>query len=109
MRFMCMAFGDFPKIFETCYANLAPGGYLEMQDYYFKIKCIDDSLRGTALERWNNLILQAVGLAGRSGIACAQYKTQMEEAGFVDVVERKFALPGNPWAKGENQKMLGLM
>jgi hypothetical protein len=27
----------------------------------------------------------------------------------VDVVERKFALPGNPWAKEEKEKMLGLM
>ena len=33
----------------------------------------------------------------------------LESAGFVDVVERKFALPGNPWPKGDNKKMLGLM
>jgi hypothetical protein len=109
MRFMTMAFGNFPKVFRTCYENLTPGGWLEMQDYYFKIQSIDDTLRGTALERWNDLILEAVHLSGRSGIASGNYKRQMEEVGFEDVVERKFALPGNSWPKGKDQKMLGLM
>lgn len=106
---MCMGFSDFTKIFKSCYDNLTPGGYVEAQDYYFKIQCIDDSLRGTALERWNNLILEAVSRVGKSGIAVGRYKSQMESVGFTDVVERKFALPGNSWAKGQNQKMLGLM
>jgi hypothetical protein len=104
-----MAFGDFPKIFSSCFANLNPGGYMEIQDYFFKIQSIDDSLSGTALERWNDLILGAVKKMGRSGTACAKYQDQMRAAGFVDLVERRYAIPGNSWAKGENEKMLGLM
>lgn len=46
---------------------------------------------------------------GKNALACSKYERQMVEAGFVDVVERKFALPGNSWAKGEDQKMLGTM
>ena len=74
-----------------------------------KLQCIDDSLNGTALQRWNNLLLEGVSKMGKNGLACAKYKSQMIEAGFVDVEERKYVLPGNPWAKGEEQKILGTM
>ncbi len=108
-RFMIGAFGDFPKIFARCFENLNPGGWAEFQDYYAEFQCIDDSLAGTALERWNQLFLEAVERMGRNGRNAARFRQQMVRAGFVDVVERKFALPGNPWAKGDHEKMLGLM
>lgn len=33
----------------------------------------------------------------------------MEEAGFVNVVEKKISVPANPWAKGAEQKVRGMM
>ncbi|KUI61570.1 Demethylmenaquinone methyltransferase [Cytospora mali] len=108
-RFMCGSFSNFPAIFDSCYQNLNPGGWIEFQDYYVKIQSMDDSLAGTALERWNELVLEGVRRMGKNGLAAARFKGQMLDAGFVDVVERKFALPGNPWAKGDDQKMLGMM
>lgn len=108
-RFMCGSFSNFPAIFESCYENLNPGGWVEFQDYYVKLQAMDDSLAGTALERWNDLVLEGVRRMGKNGLAAARFKAQMLDAGFVDVVERKYALPGNPWAKGDDQKMLGVM
>ncbi|KAJ0117353.1 methyltransferase domain-containing protein [Diaporthe amygdali] len=108
-RFMCGSFGNFPEIFRSCLENLEPGGWAEFQDYYVKLQCMDESLVGTALERWNDCVLEGVRRMGKNGLAAARFKAQMLDAGFVDVVERKFALPGNPWAKGEDQKMLGMM
>lgn len=108
-RFMIGAFSNFPRIFGYCFDNLNPGGWAEFQDYYAEFQCIDGSLAGTALEKWNRLFLDAVERVGRSGRSAARFKSQMIQAGFVDVVERKFALPGNPWAKGEREKAVGLM
>lgn len=108
-RFMCGSFSNFPAIFASCLDNLNPGGWIEFQDYYVKVQAMDDSLAGTALERWNDLVLEGVRRMGKNGLAAARFKGQMLDAGFVDVVERKYALPGNPWAKGEDQKMLGMM
>ncbi|KAK3934625.1 S-adenosyl-L-methionine-dependent methyltransferase [Diplogelasinospora grovesii] len=108
-RFMCGSFGDFPKVFRSCYDNLNPGGWVEFQDYYVKMQCVDNSLAGTALEKWNTMLLDGVSKMGKSGLAAAKFKSQMEGAGFVDVVEKKFALPGNPWAKGREEKVLGTM
>lgn len=37
-----------------------------------------------------------------------KYKEYLEEAGFVDVVEKKYTWPVGTWAKGKREKMLGL-
>ncbi|KAK3680434.1 S-adenosyl-L-methionine-dependent methyltransferase [Podospora appendiculata] len=108
-RYMIGAIRDFSKTFASCYANLVPGGWIEFQDYYAEFQCVDDSMRGTALERWNNLLVDGMAKMGKNGRAVAKFKRQMVEAGFVDVVETKFALPGNPWAKGREEKVLGTM
>ncbi|KAJ4387584.1 hypothetical protein N0V93_008179 [Gnomoniopsis smithogilvyi] len=108
-RHMTGSISDFPAMFAKCYENLNPGGWIEFQDYYVKLQCVDDSLAGTALERWNDLMIDAVKRMGKNACACAKYKSQMTDAGFVDVTEKKFALPGNQWAKGDDQKMLGAM
>lgn len=108
-RHMTGSISDFPAMFAMCYENLNPGGWIEFQDYYVKLQCIDDSLTGTALQRWNDYIIEGVKRMGKNALACAKYKNQMMDAGFVDVTEKKFALPGNQWAKGEDQKMLGTM
>jgi hypothetical protein len=106
---MVGAFSDWPKIFRSCYDNLNPGGWVEFQEYIVELQCIDDSLAGTALERWNKLLMEAADKTGLNSRAAARFRSQLAAAGFVDVVERKFALPGNAWAKGEKEKMLGLM
>ena len=108
-RFMVAAFGDFAKIFRHCYENLQPGGWVEFQEYYVPFQCDDDTFEGTAIQKWNKLFLEAVAKMGRHGTVAAHFKRQIAEAGFVDVVERKFALPSNPWPKGEREKMLGFM
>lgn len=108
-RYMSGSISDFPGMFAMCYENLTPGGWVEFQDYYVKLQCMDASLAGTALERWNDCIIEGVRRMGKNALACARYKAQLAEAGFVDVTERKFALPGNSWAKGDDQKMLGTM
>ncbi|KAK0610681.1 S-adenosyl-L-methionine-dependent methyltransferase [Bombardia bombarda] len=108
-RFMCGAFSSFHKVFASAFANLVPGGYAEFRDYYVRLQCVDGSLAGTDLEKWNTVLLEGVAKLGKNGLAAAKFKAQMEEAGFVDVVEKKFALPGNPWAKGKAEKVLGLI
>lgn len=108
-RYMSGSFGDFPALFRACYQNLRPGGWVEFQDYVVKLRAVDDSLRGTALERWSDLVIEGVRRMGKNANACLRYKTQLQEAGYVDVREERFALPGNPWARGEDQKILGTM
>lgn len=106
-RHMVGSIKDFPALFEKIHGNLNPGGYAEFQDYYVKLQSVDNTLEGTALQRWNNMLNEALSYTGRSGIHSGKYKRWMQEAGFEDVTEHKFVVPGNTWAKGRNNKALG--
>lgn len=44
---------------------------------------------------------------GKDFTNAGKYKHMLEEIGFVDVVERKAAMPIGTWAAGEKNKLLG--
>ena len=52
--------------------------------------------------------MQATAKIGKDWTRVKKYKEMLEQAGFVDVVERKYEWPVGTWAKGKRQKMLGL-
>ncbi|KAI1364026.1 S-adenosyl-L-methionine-dependent methyltransferase [Xylaria arbuscula] len=108
-RHMVGSISDFPRLFTSIYENLNPGGWVEMQDYYVKLQAVDNTLDGTALQRWNNMINHALTFSGRSGLNAIKYKKWLRDAGFEDIREEVFAVPGNPWPKGSDQKQLGAM
>ncbi|RYC63364.1 hypothetical protein CHU98_g2838 [Xylaria longipes] len=108
-RHMVGSITDFPKLFASIYANLNPGGWVELQDYYVKLQSIDGTLDGTVLQRWNHMLNHALTFMGRSGLNTVKYRRWLRAAGFEDVREEVFAVPGNPWAKGEEQKQLGAL
>ncbi|KAL0943293.1 methyltransferase domain-containing protein [Colletotrichum truncatum] len=108
-RYMCTSIFDFPKLFSQSYDSLNPGGWIEFQETVIDFKGVDGSLEGTALQRWNRLLLEGVRRAGRNALSPFSFATQMTEAGFQNVQEKKFAVPSTPWARGRNQKILGAM
>ncbi|KAI0206641.1 S-adenosyl-L-methionine-dependent methyltransferase [Astrocystis sublimbata] len=108
-RHMVGSISDFPKLFATIHANLNPGGWVELQDYYVKLQSIDGTLEGTTLQRWSQMINHALTFTGRSGLNTVKYRRWLHEAGFEDVREEVFAVPGNAWAKGVEQKQLGAL
>ncbi|KAK8113497.1 hypothetical protein PG984_014023 [Apiospora sp. TS-2023a] len=108
-RHMVGSIADFPRLFRTIYENLNPGGWVEFQDYYVKLDSFDGTLDGTALQRWNAMINEALVPTGRSGLNSAHYAGWMREAGFEDVVQEKFAVPGNPWTRDKTHKQLGVL
>ena len=78
-----------------------------MQDLILPMRAIDDTLKGTALEYWSELALAAAEKLGRNWKNSAHYVQYFEEAGFVDIEEKHFQWPMNPWPKGERLKTLG--
>jgi len=71
------------------------------------LQSIDDSIRGTPLERFPHLYVDAGAKLGRDMLAPMKYKEWLTEAGFVDVVEEKLPVPGNPWPRVEENKRMG--
>jgi hypothetical protein len=106
---MCAFLKDFAQLFRSAYANLQPGGWVEFQETLINFQAIDDTLEGTALQRWNRLLLEGIRKMGRNAMSAVQYKKHMADAGFVNITEKKFAVPATPWAKGRDEKILGAM
>lgn len=86
---------------------LAPGGYIEIQDYELPLKSLDGSVEGTNLERWGGFLIEAAKKAGRPIGCCEFFKEWLENIGFVDIQQQVFVWPTNPWPKGDDEKTLG--
>ncbi|KAE8442529.1 hypothetical protein EG329_003244 [Mollisiaceae sp. DMI_Dod_QoI] len=91
------------KIFD----NLAPGGYFELQDPSFPMKCDDETFQGAALEEWGSSLVECMSRIGRNLLDTPNWGQYMREAGFIDIVEHRILVPVNPWARGKKNKILG--
>ncbi|KAG5657659.1 hypothetical protein KAF25_007692 [Fusarium avenaceum] len=107
-RTMTGSFADTEKFVNNAYANLEPGGYLEMQDLTYPIACDDGTLLpDSALVRSGQLSIEASAKAGRPIDLPPKYKNFFEKAGFTDVVEKQYKWPINEWPKDKHHKELG--
>jgi len=109
LRMMFHCFKDHVGVIRSAFEHLRPGGYMEWQEWPGVLQSSDDSIRGTAVERWSRLFVEAGTRLGRDMLAPRKYRDWMIEAGFVDVNEVKLAVPGNPWARGRDNKRMGFL
>lgn len=108
-RMMTASFADWPKFFQQSFNALTPTSYLELADLCFPLQSDDGTLLPThALHKWSSLFLEAAEKAGRIINSAKFYKTQMQEAGFIDVVETIYKWPTNKWPKDKKYKELGM-
>jgi SAM-dependent methyltransferase len=107
-RLLAVCFNDPAAVFRRAFHSCAPGGYFEMFDFASRFGCIDESLSGTALENFAEMMIEGTRLLGKDVTHVIKYKDYMEAAGFVDIVEEKFQWPINTWPKGSYYKTLGL-
>ncbi|EPE04330.1 methyltransferase domain-containing protein [Ophiostoma piceae UAMH 11346] len=107
LRLVWHSFNDPIKVLQSAYDNLKPGGYIEWQDFLSRFRSVDDSLAGSALKRLDQLYYDGGQKLGRDMDVTPKIASMMRKVGFVDVVEERYALPGNPWPKGKEAKTLG--
>lgn len=110
-RMMVGSFLDWPKFMRQAYKQLAPGGYLELQDV--NGLCADDDTftldpPSCPLAEWWSLVVEAFGATGRDMTAALQHKARMEQAGFVNVKVMSRNWPINTWPREKRFKNLGL-
>lgn len=107
-RMLLTCFRSHLPVIKSAFEFLKPGGYLELQDCLYAFHCLDNSIKGTTLEHWFNLILKGTTALGKDWTRATEYKKYLEQVGFEDVVEKKFAWPVGTWARGKRMKTLGL-
>jgi Methyltransferase domain len=107
-RELMLAIKDWPRLLRQTFEHLKPGGFAEFAGSYPEIGCDDGTLPSNSAYEETGHIWFAIGDA--LGVSCrapAQWKTLMREAGFVDVQERIYKIPSNPWPKDPRLKKVG--
>lgn len=106
-RAVVSCFRDTSIVIRSAFNFTKPGGYFELQDGHFPLLYATPPPENCALKRWMDLILQGTTFTGRPWTNVPKYARWMREAGFEDVVERKFYWPCNTWARGAYYKRIG--
>ncbi|KAG4033730.1 hypothetical protein MFRU_004g02330 [Monilinia fructicola] len=109
-RVLLGCFKDFDNIIKRGFHYTKPGGYMESQEIMFTPYCDDESMPDSwPFLEWTGYVEKAATKAGRSMNVASNLKSWYEAAGFVDVQEKIYKLPINPWSEDENAQKLGEM
>ncbi|KAM5385175.1 hypothetical protein ACJZ2D_001136 [Fusarium nematophilum] len=107
-RMMNFSIQNWTEYLQKIFQNLAPGGYVELQEIDGWYTSDDGTLtQDHALARWCTLLGEAAAKLGRSFHPTDQFAKIMAEVGFTDIVETKYKWPINRWPKDKKYKELG--
>ncbi|KAE9365566.1 S-adenosyl-L-methionine-dependent methyltransferase, partial [Stipitochalara longipes BDJ] len=103
-RALLSCFSKPRMVMASIFSALTPGGYFELQDICFPCKSPDGTLEGTSLQRWQQLMIDGLRNLGKDFEKVKECGAYMREAGFVDVVEKRYTWAIGPWVRGRKQK-----
>lgn len=98
---------DWDELYSQALKHLRPGGYIEQAEAGILVGSDDGSARGTEMERFGALGLEAGDKFGKSLRTVDEMKDGMIRAGFVDVTVHYFKMPIGPWPKDKHLKTIG--
>jgi SAM-dependent methyltransferase len=104
-RALLSCFSKPRKVMASIFSALAPNGYFELQDICFPCQSPDDTLEGTSLQQWQTLMVDGIRNLGKDFEKVKEYGNYMHDAGFVDIVEKKYTWAIGPWIRGRKQKL----
>ncbi|KAF2764740.1 S-adenosyl-L-methionine-dependent methyltransferase [Teratosphaeria nubilosa] len=108
-RDIILSIRDYPSLISEAYAHCKPGGYVEFQSIYGKLSCDDGSLPAdSSFFEYDRHLRNAARAFGTPLEDPENFSRWFEEAGFEAVVEQRFKMPTNTWAKSKRMKMVGL-
>jgi hypothetical protein len=107
-RALAGGIADWNALISKCFANLKPGGWIELHEIGFPLYCDDGSASpDSAVLRWGEHATGAMKKVGINGDDCLYHAERLYHAGFVNVHEIHGKWTVGPWAKGEQQKHVG--
>lgn len=95
-------------VVDALQSNLESGGWLEVADILLEFTTDDNTIpEDSPAKKWGDLMLEAADKFGAPLDSCKRYKQQLEEAGFVDIVEQVYRWPSYVWPKDPKFKEMG--
>ena len=89
-------------------SNVAPGGWVEFQDYDLMPKGDDDTVQpDDEVVTWESILIGAGDNIGREPSPGPKLEKWVTDAGFVNITHRVFKLPCGTWPKDKRMNMIG--
>lgn len=99
---------DWPALYQQCYEHLKPGAYIEQVEWSVHNRSIDGTLSPNALlARLSNNAITISQKSGKTFEIAENMAGLITEAGFVDVVEKRYKWPIGPWSSDPRLKEIG--
>lgn len=109
IRHMTSSIRDWPALLSRAYKALKPGGWIELQDLQFQVKCDDGTVRAdNKLQDFFQTMVRALEKFSVDLLAMRHNRQKVLDAGFVDVAETPFKVPIGVWPRDPKMKMIGL-
>jgi hypothetical protein len=99
--------GDWPALYAQCFRHTKPGGWIENLEFGIATKS-DTVGPDHVYNQWNNLFAECGEKMGKTFKVADRIKQQIIDAGFVDVVEKKWKVPIGGWSSDPKLKRVGL-
>ena len=97
------------KLIGTC-RNVAPGGWVELQDWDLEYVSDDGTLTEEHdFRKWNNAFIKGLETIERDPRPGHKLCSYAEHAGFTNIYAEKFKIPMGPWPKDPVMKQTGMM
>ena len=108
IRCLYGSIANWPELYERVYAHLRPGGWFEQVEYSVCWRTDDDSIpEGHIFHDASKSYIEAGEKMGRTFRIWEMQKELIDNAGFVDTVEKRFKMPLGPWAASKKLKEIG--
>ncbi|OCL02276.1 S-adenosyl-L-methionine-dependent methyltransferase [Glonium stellatum] len=112
LRGLTGSVGDWSALYKQAFIHetrhLQPGGYLEHLEFAVYPTSSNPDNPGAAMyKRFGDLICEAGDKMGKEFLIAESIGDRMREAGFVDIVEKRFKWPIGPWSSDPHLKDIG--
>ncbi|KAF4925692.1 Secondary metabolism regulator LAE1 [Colletotrichum viniferum] len=110
-RYMAAAIKDWPKLVQSVYENLNPGGWAEFQDMDIELYSDDGTLTEQHATRdWSRTFVTTLRSMQLDPAPGPQLEGWIRQQGsFTNITHRKFKAPVGPWPKDKAYKDLGML
>ncbi|TEA22184.1 Secondary metabolism regulator LAE1 [Colletotrichum sidae] len=107
-RVMTGSIRNWEKYIKTCYDNLAPGGYLELNEIDATPVSDDGTMDNTAIKKGAELCHEAMEVFGAPLQEFSRFEKVLKDVGFEDVHIQRFKWPTCSWPKDTKYRELGI-
>jgi SAM-dependent methyltransferase len=94
-------------VLESAFEALKPGGYIEFQNIILPLGRDGHTVRKTAFKEWLGLIGEGGKSLSLKWHTTPEWKTKMEQVGFVDIQVKEYSWPIGTWPIGKESKRFG--